>query len=1260
MSIQECASYKLLSFQIKNTSQLAKTRLIVKDGVLYSYITEQTKFNSGAVQISSSTKINAKVYQSNLKNQSAKSVIYQIASDKDGQYLETNLLVYQDFRILFRIAFPDNTSINNKKLKKQKNDPENKILWVNYSVKDTNFGMVWTHVLQPTGGVIRYHLHFITDDETELRFIFDFEFKNPGYVGLVKINKKYIEVDGVANQAQICDFDQTKEYLKYQDFKKNCVSRDIIIDLDPVDEYISNLEYSNNDSILITVQSRQDITRNRRVWSYVDDNLTPDYDFEKYFYLQRPDQMWELKYDLKSADDLIARAYMAKSTSYYLVADIEDLNEVKKEFQDLDSQGPFTLTSDDSDGPAVQITLTFQDTNQFYETYIEDSDVNLEVDQFNYGFEYGHRARQLKGDFIDINIVNTDTYYLGFTPIISTQKYLALMDEGSQVPYKNKNKIVEKKKKNSYEMTDQEEVILTSSNFSVYRIGQKLESLRVTADIRYRKVGSPYIYIIDLTYLNISIQDYAACDKYSILLIKNVNLVNQVSMIQFYPDYTYEIRQFPNRYLTEISSYSAFNSFFDQGLDYFMSPQQTNETNDRISLQFSVNKMYPVAFVKQQVLNTDQQTKLTADVKVGSKVIKFQAVKVDGPEELIVSKIKNIHVMTNKDKYNVNLNDYFVFGGNGFFVDKTIDYIDPDYENRPIKIKDLDSAVSSYITSQFHSFSKGIENDYMIVNYQDADEKQTCKITSYSIFYKEQNILMEQKVSQIDSNDSYFDFVNSEDGELIYIVHMMVGYNKNYRFDLITIETTPTQKTPKEDTNPNLKAYLVNTAYAILEDPLKIHMSNNPSQPGQILIFILDRASKKIIVHSFNIATQVFNVEFTSTNTIYYKDFDVAIINKIAYLFIADNNQVFQILALGLKDFKLLQNLDVSSITTVLPKWDSINAVQCVEYRTVNQSTQNYDCVLQTEDYDLISISGKVITSVDTQGDISAKFENNYIYNFKLPYFFSLGRCMLSQSFINCEIDVPDVPVLSSDPRNQVKNKKIMSVSYPKVKNQQKSKNIFSADQHQFSSRISIIPYAKICSNSNTYFLRTADSAEVKLMFMSRPNSVPNSDDQVVVKKMTLLNDLNLLMDFTDYNQQKLLNATTVNIWMSPRSIKELSLTSDDFDVMMPRDSFLEISFWVCGVIIVIICLLVLTKMWCKGVDEEEEYKNLFLGEDSDSISVKPGGKKNLIGIQSSALTTGSSGWGDIGIIDKDMADEDEYQPGLRYQNVSDRGDEGY
>ena len=307
---QQCSSYKLFSIQEKKADLFLKVRLLVKKGFLYSYVAEGSGTNSGGVELSENIRIDARQFIGQVGEDSPKALIYQRASDTGGNFKDLNLIVYQDLDIISRIGFFN-------ELEKRQESP--KVEWVNYSIKNPEVGFLWIREISGKSPTMRFNIHFITDESKSLEFAFEFDFVNPGWVGLTDENKKYIEIDGVLNTANVCLFDPAREYLKYSDFKDSCITRKIKIDLDPADEYISSLEYSNYDSILLTISSRKDVTKNRYVWDYIDNNLKPSYDFSSFLYLQTVGSMWEIPIQINAEKDLNIAGYMARSTSYFLL-----------------------------------------------------------------------------------------------------------------------------------------------------------------------------------------------------------------------------------------------------------------------------------------------------------------------------------------------------------------------------------------------------------------------------------------------------------------------------------------------------------------------------------------------------------------------------------------------------------------------------------------------------------------------------------------------------------------------------------------------------------------------------------------------------------------------------------------------------------------------------------------------------------------------------------------------------------------------------
>ena len=78
----------------------------------------------------------------------------------------------------------------------------------------------------------------------------------------------------------------------------------------------------------------------------------------------------------------------------------------------------------------MQITLSYAKTDVFYPTKLDTSDLSLEADQFDYTFEYAHQPRSVVGDLIDFGSQETGQFLMAFSPMISSQKYLAMMNKG--------------------------------------------------------------------------------------------------------------------------------------------------------------------------------------------------------------------------------------------------------------------------------------------------------------------------------------------------------------------------------------------------------------------------------------------------------------------------------------------------------------------------------------------------------------------------------------------------------------------------------------------------------------------------------------------------------------------------------------------------------------------------------------------------------------------------------------------------------------
>lgn len=1235
-----------------------KIRMFVaEDNFLYSYLTESTKHNSGEVKFSQGMKLGALQFRAQAGEESPKAIIYQIASDATGKYEDLNLLIYQNFDIVGRIGFFDQGFDREKY-----GESTPAVHWAGYFIKNVNFGYFWLHVGSKTGMKMRFYVHYIIDKDKELEFTFDFDFPNPGHIHIDVKNKKYVEINGVSNTAAICLFDPTQEYLKYEEFKSECTNRNLTINLQS-GEYISDVSYSSYGSLLVTVVSKNDSSIQRKIWSYVDDNMPPSFDFDKNLYLQKSDRMWEIPKTFEKAENMIAKSYKAKSTSYFLVqkASLERVQN-RTRFDTFRSKAQESnsdiLTVGDGDGPDLQITLTFEQTKVFYPVKYSVNSFDLQIDQLDYQFEFGHRGVDITGDSISFKGNETTEHYMTLTPVIATQKYQAMMNEGGIPQNETWN--------NSSTLL--KGVILETEIYDVLQEKGVLSQLGIKANSSFLKEGSPYIMLVDLKYLKISIKKYSSSNKYGVLLIEENTNDGQVSLLQFYQDFSYEIRKFQGRYLNEIGGYKAFTSNLEGGLEYFMAPRNTDESNSNICLHFSIRKMYPMVIVKSQLpaypsAKIDQN--FESIVYLNNDPIKFTVSKILGPNEISFQRLKPIDIINNKDIYVKDLRQYYSIKGNGFYVDKTINFLDPDYHYRSIRIEDTQNHLFYRASYKFHSFARGVENNFVIVNYQN-NSIFDCKIGHYTVFMKENPILIEIGVDSIDSQSSFFDSILSADGSKTYLVHLFKGYNSQYKLDLIQYtDISSTSKSDLKDTENS--AFLIKSIKMQLDASDKVHLTKNPFENGQVLLFLIDSQTHQINVYMSEIETDpTFKKVYFTERYIHLTDFEVIIFKGVAFILAVHRETVtnanetkFIIKGLNLKTFREIENLDTSELMSALPSLNHLNKIQCRKYRVSYEGAHNFDCVLQANEFDLFNLMGSIELHIGTQEGIQAKFTNNEVQNYKLPYFFNLGHCQLSEAFIVCEMDIP----MSSDLKNlklgsgALKNKLLMSVTFPKVKQKKVKNDGKRRENHRgtssnlhYASRLAIVPFEYLCSNSNNYFLRSAESNKVQLIYLSNP--LIQQSGASLLRKMDLESSLELFMNFTDYDHKKLIDATKINIWMSPRTSKKLLLTADDFEILNPRDSFLEISFWICGVIILCVVLFMIIKQWCRGVNEEAEYKNLFSGEDKQET----GSRSSYNNYTSHGFNgEGVQGWGGTGIIERDSIESNEYGGGMRYQNMTER-----
>jgi hypothetical protein len=134
-----------------------------------------------------------------------------------------------------------------------------------------------------------------------------------------------------------------------------------------------------------------------------------------------------------------------------------------------------------------------------------------------------------------------------------------------------------------------------------------------------------------------------------------------------------------------------------------------SDSTQHIGLQFSVRYFYPTVKAQKSINSVS--------VQIGGATKLINAVKINGAQNgPLFTKTKNIVIKKETDLYNLNLKDYFKFLGNVYYVDKTLRLDNNDNDKHPIKITDLTSEVFYKESSDFHSFSQGLANSFIIVN----------------------------------------------------------------------------------------------------------------------------------------------------------------------------------------------------------------------------------------------------------------------------------------------------------------------------------------------------------------------------------------------------------------------------------------------------------------------------------------------------------------------------------------------------------------
>ena len=185
---------------------------------------------------------------------------------------------------------------------------------------------------------------------------------------------------------------------------------------------------------------------------------------------------------------------------------------------------------------------------------------------------------------------------------------------------------------------------------------------------------------------------------------------------------------------------------------------------------------------------------------------------------------------------------------------------------------------------------------------------------------------------------------------------MFQGYNKLFRFDLIGLNSNGegiSQNTP------GLGASLIKTVQTSLVDAKKVYLGRNPVINGEILVILLERVSNKVLLYKTKILDEQFPQIAVLDRQGAIVDFDAVVASNVISVFTSDTAKL-AVDVFELKTYTQVKSVDFSGVEKVLPTWNSLNFIQCREYRVTYATNYNFECFLQYDEFDLALVSGLV------------------------------------------------------------------------------------------------------------------------------------------------------------------------------------------------------------------------------------------------------------------------------------------------------------
>lgn len=1070
------------------------------------------------------------------------SLIYQKNRDINKKFKEDNFLILNSGEIKFRIPIVDTQFCDTC-------SP----IWVNYVNADSYYGFIWvivgfcssSHPSDPCQNYVQFYK--MEREYSKSKYYFNFTNIQIGYVGLVGNNSKYMEIDGKGNTAKVCDFSTLSVYDKYSDFEVNCYQRDIEINLEE-DEYIFEAYYGEDHSILVDIYNMTDLTKSRSAWSYNYSIIKPKIDFENQKYIIQGGSRWALNTSLSDSQDLLVSKYPPGSTNFYLIGENSKRKSDKLRISQI-------LEASDKDNKVI-ITLSYEETDEFFPFNVGRFPSNLNYDQLSTKFEYSRKSIQVTGDEITISPYRTlNGSYITASPITVTQDFRVKPNKGRDV-----NPPIA-----GFTPPD---LILNSTEFDIYKSNDLLSRLCLKPNPSVMNNGSPYVAEIDLKYLGIYIDKFISNGVFKILIIKNKNLEQKkYTVMKFHSNSSYEVRKFDGDIMDDFDFNSRNFLFNKESSDisstYFFKPveSQIEDNGKAFKLDFRcvipqismVEEPYPTTFSK---------------VTLNNKAFSLNLQRIHGYDNATAELKTKIPIDINKEIFEVNLKEFLAISGNSFYVDESIS-TKRNQEFEPMSLRDLEYTPFTPETPKFYNLHSLTQTDYPSQNFQIINYIglfSDCQIGSYEVYQNKSlvsgRIYLDQDYYVISS----FFSLGPETG---YITYLMALYTGELLVDVIYLGNSQNQDPFKRMRFPMLPSKKVRI------------LQNNMIEETSIIVRLT--FDEDVTIHQ--LSTQISQLtpicHLTPLTT--PVDFEILNFPNSYHLFIIliTKSSGVEILAYEKSTYNREENINYKLLTEKLPNSENFNNLRC----KVISDEYEFECTIHSDEFKMYNFRGQF--DLILKPDVSVNLQNVEVYDYFTPFYDELVNCETSENFINCE---SALVVQNENPFIKTNNSENFLITWPKINGD------FKGDS--YSSRIKKLPIEQLCTNKN-FRVENYTSDQIITVEM-------NQIDLLVffeIRSIVLKDEIALKFNLTDFNTKEIINNTKVNIYLNPRFPTSVFVIGgdDEFDLQDSKKNenwFLEWSFVFFGIVIGVIIIAGVVQAVKKEADDESEYKEIIIEEE--------------------------------------------------------------